>query len=286
MWIDQESIISPHSFLTSISPQTKEGLYMSAPSTNSPVVIVTGGSKGIGLAIAQRFLDDGARVTIVGRGQDALDVAVAQLDSSRGEILAVSADVGNEDDRSRIVDATVERFGGLDVLINNAGIAEEGAITETTVADWHRVLEVNLTAPFSLTQKAARVMKGGAIVNITSIDAYGVDGPLASYGSSKAGLIRFTRSAAVELAPLNIRVNSVSPGLVMTEMNEKVLPPETVVKLKTEFARAPMRRSLEPGEIANAVHFLASPAASGITGSELVVDAGLLANLYVWETVE
>lgn len=259
---------------------------MSAPSTNSPVVIVTGGSKGIGLAIAQRFLDDGARVTIVGRGQDALDVAVAQLDSSRGEILAVSADVGNEDDRSRIVDATVERFGGLDVLINNAGIAEEGAITETTVADWHRVLEVNLTAPFSLTQKAARVMKGGAIVNITSIDAYGVDGPLASYGSSKAGLIRFTRSAAVELAPLNIRVNSVSPGLVMTEMNEKVLPPETVVKLKTEFARAPMRRSLEPGEIANAVHFLASPAASGITGSELVVDAGLLANLYVWETVE
>ena len=263
---------------------------MSADFTGRTAVI-TGGSTGIGEATAALFASRGAEVCIVGRNSQRLEEATARITACGGQCWSIAADVAIDEDLVRIVDTVLERSGSIDVLVNNAGIDTNEPFLEASRHGWERVFAVNLTAPFRLTQLAARAMVGtgrGAVVNIASIDAYGTDGPYASYNASKAALLALTRQAATELAMSGIRVNSVSPGYTKTAMVEEALTmtSDEMDNIQGRFRRVPMQRMLTPDEIASAIVYLASDAASGITGTDLVVDGGTLANLYIIETLD
>jgi NAD(P)-dependent dehydrogenase (short-subunit alcohol dehydrogenase family) len=249
--------------------------------------IVTGGSRGIGLGIAACLLRKGYRVTITGRGEADLATAVAQL-SELGPVEGVAADVTSEADVERLLAPfdTAER--SLSLLVNNAGVAHYGSLLKVDISRWRSVVDINLTGSFLVLQRAARRMRatgGGAIVNIASIDARGTDGRQSAYGAAKAGLVNLTKSAAVELAPYGIRVNSVSPGWTRTAMIEDYVPEAAMQHMTEGFSRIPLARLVEVDEIAQAVAFLGGPGASGITGADLAVDCGTLANLYIAETL-
>jgi NAD(P)-dependent dehydrogenase (short-subunit alcohol dehydrogenase family) len=247
---------------------------------------VTGGGRGLGLGMARGLGLAGARVVIAGRSADTLTAAVAGLSAEGIEALAVPTDVADPAAIEAMFDAVIGWAGCVDVAVNNAGIGHEAAIVDERLEDWDGDLRVMLTAPFLVTQQAARRMeRGGAVVNISSIDARAADGTYASYNAAKAGLISFTKSAAVELAPLGLRVNSVSPGYALTDMVAEELGPDMVERMTRSFDRVPMKRMVTVEEVANAVVFLAGPLASGITGTDLIVDGGTLANLYIQETL-
>jgi NAD(P)-dependent dehydrogenase (short-subunit alcohol dehydrogenase family) len=252
-------------------------------------VTVTGGGQGIGRAIADRFAAEGADVLVIGRKQGPLDEAVSAIEAAGGTAWAHAADVSEESQVARAVETARARWGRIDVLVNNAGIADEVPFLEIEAESWDRVLRTNLRGAFLMAQAVAReqaALGGGSIVHIASIDASGGDGPYASYNASKAGLLGLNRTMALELAPHGIRVNCVSPGFTHTEMTESAVPPELMEYLTTRFARVPMRRLVTPAEIAAAVAFLASDDASAITGIDLTVDCGLTANWYILETLE
>lgn len=250
------------------------------------VAVVTGGGRGLGLAMARGLGQVGARVAIAGRSAETLKVAAADLFAEGIDVLAVPADVADPSAIEAMFDAVIGWAGRVDVAVNNAGIGHEAPIADERLEDWDRDLRVMLTAPFLVTQQAARRMeRGGAVVNISSIDARAADGTYASYNAAKAGLLSFTKSAAVELAPLGLRVNSVSPGYALTDMVAEELGPEMVERMTRRFDRVPMKRMVTVEEVANAVVFLAGPLASGITGTDLIVDGGTLANLYIQETL-
>jgi NAD(P)-dependent dehydrogenase (short-subunit alcohol dehydrogenase family) len=248
--------------------------------------LVTGGGRGLGLAIAERLAGDGADVALVGRDEATVRRAAQRLVEAGHRALAIAADVSRPADVDRIFDELAAWSPRLDVLVNNAGILDEALVDDVTRDGWDRVIATNLTAPFFLTQGAARQMPaGGAVVNIASIDVHGADGPFASYVAAKSGLAGLTRVLAVELAARGIRVNSVSPGWAATDMAAESTSPTRLRHMQTDFERVPMRRLVTPEEVASAVAYLASPAASGITGTDLVVDGGTIANLYILETL-
>lgn len=250
------------------------------------VAIVSGGGRGLGLAIAERLVEEGAAVAIAGRDREVLEQASKRLEANGGQVLSIPADVSREGDIDRVVSATIAWRGPLSIVVNNAGIADEAPFCDISLENWNNVVAVNLTAPFLLSQRAALAMtEGGSIINIASVDAYAADGPFASYVATKAGLIGLTKAAAVELAPRGIRVNSVSPGWALTDMAVESTSPAMLQHMKSDFARVPMRRLVSPEEVAHAVCFLASSHASGITGSDIAVDGGTLANLYILETL-
>lgn len=250
------------------------------------VAVVTGGGRGLGLAMARGLGRAGARVVIAGRSAATLDTAAADLSAEGIDVLGVSTDVTDPAAIEALFDATIEWAGRVDIAVNNAGVGHEAPIIDEKVEDWDHDLRVMLTAPFLVIQQAARRMgTGGAVVNISSIDARAADGTFAVYNAAKAGLISLTKSAAVEVAPLGLRVNSVSPGYALTDMVAEELGPDMVAKMSTNFERVPMKRMVTVEEVANAVVFLAGPLASGITGTDLVVDGGTLANLYIQETL-
>jgi NAD(P)-dependent dehydrogenase (short-subunit alcohol dehydrogenase family) len=251
------------------------------------VALVTGGGRGLGFAIAEEFARSGAHVVVTGRTRSVLDEAVGKLTSHDVDAIAIESDIAEPGEVQRMFDEIDGWRGRIDIVVNNAGIDDEAPIVDATEAGWERVLRVNLTAPFLVTQQAGRRMNdGGVIVNMASIDAYGADGPFSSYISAKAGLLAFSRCAATELASRGIRVNTVSPGYAATDMVAAVVGEQMMTKMTTAFDRVPMKRMVTPAEVANAVAFLASPAASGITGIDLVVDGGTLANLYILDTLE
>jgi NAD(P)-dependent dehydrogenase (short-subunit alcohol dehydrogenase family) len=251
--------------------------------------IVTGGNRGIGRSIVDRFASEGADVMVVGRNAETLASTVTDVEAAGGKAWAHQADLTSGDELRGIVAAAEERWTRMDVLVNNAGIGLETPFLEISEEDWDRVLATNLRAPFLLSQLVARGMAqtgGGAIVHIASIDASGGDGPYASYNASKAGLLGLNRTMAMELAPHGIRVNCVSPGFTHTDMTEEAVPPELMDFLLHRFDRVPMRRLVRPDEVASACAYLASDDASAITGVDLTVDCGLTANWYILETLE
>jgi NAD(P)-dependent dehydrogenase (short-subunit alcohol dehydrogenase family) len=247
-------------------------------------VIVTGAGQGIGRAIAGRFAEEGADVMLVGRRLEPLEQAAREL----GSAWAFSADVGDAAQVEAAIAAAVDRWGRIDVLVNNAGIAEEVPFLEIEDAGWDAVIRTNLRGVYLMSQRVAREQAktgGGSIVHIASIDASGGDGPYASYNASKAALLGLNRTMAFELAQHGIRVNCVSPGFTHSAMTEDVVTPETMDYLLHRFDRVPMRRLVKAEEIAAAVAFLASDDASAITGIDLTVDCGLTANWYILETL-
>jgi NAD(P)-dependent dehydrogenase (short-subunit alcohol dehydrogenase family) len=237
------------------------------------VALVTGAARGIGLAVAKRFLADGWRVVLLDILGDLLEKSVAGLDKPDAT-LALTCDVS---DANAVASAFAEierRFGRLDALINNAGVAVFTPLMETSDADWNRVLAVNLTGPFLCTKAAVPLMRqhgGGAIINITSISGLRASTLRSAYGTSKAGLAHLTKQLAVELAELGIRVNGVAPGPVDTAMAKAVHSAE----IRADYHDAiPLNRYGLEEELAEAVYFLCSDRASYITGQILAVDGG------------
>jgi NAD(P)-dependent dehydrogenase (short-subunit alcohol dehydrogenase family) len=242
------------------------------PPASSKVALVTGAARGIGLATAKRFLAEGFRVALLDIEGELLKGAVAAI-ADPDNTLALTCDVSDAKGVHAAIDTINKRFGRLDALINNAGVAVFAPIMETSDADWRRIMEVNLTGPFLCTKAAAPLMResGGAIVNITSISAVRASTLRSAYGTSKAGLAHLTKQLAVELASLGIRVNAVAPGPVETAMAKAVHTPE----IRADYHDAiPLNRYGLEGELAEAIFFLCSDRSSYITGQILAVDGG------------
>ncbi len=237
------------------------------------IALVTGAARGIGLGVAKKFLAEGWRVALLDIDGETLRNAVAALDDA-DNTLALHADVADAQAVASALAETERRFGRLDALVNNAGVAVFAPLLETSDEDWSRVLAVNLTGPFLCTKAAAPVMRehgGGAIVNITSISGLRASALRTAYGTSKAGLAHLTKQFAVELAALGIRVNAVAPGPVETAMARQVHTPE----IRADYHDAiPLNRYGLEEELAEAVYFLCSERASYITGQVLAVDGG------------
>lgn len=244
------------------------------------VVVVTGGGRGIGRAIALAAATEGADVTLADLDTEPATAVAAEIAALDRDALVVRTDVTRPTDATEMVRQTIERFGRIDVLVNCAGISGTRPFLEIEEAEWDRVLDTNLKGVFLCCQAAGREMvrqKRGAIVNIASIAAEGGFPMRASYCASKAGVVALTRVLASEWAEHGIRVNAVGPGYTNTELVQRVrerglIPDEAIV------GRTPMRRFATPEEIADAVIFLASDAAQFITGHTLYVDGGWMAH--------
>jgi NAD(P)-dependent dehydrogenase (short-subunit alcohol dehydrogenase family) len=244
------------------------------------VVLVTGAGQGIGRATVERFVAEGAKVCALDGDASRLDETVRVLASSGGVVEGVTGDISRRRDVHSAVQRCVERFGGLDVLVANAGITSVQPLLDIDDASWQRVLDVNLTGTFLCTQEAARVMAksgGGAIVVTASTNAFWVEANLAAYNASKAGVVALVRTAALDLAGFGIRVNAVEPGVVRTRLAAFVT--EDPVAAADYLKRIPLNRFADPGEVAESVLFLASKEAAYITGQTLVLDGGLTLGL-------
>jgi 3-oxoacyl-[acyl-carrier protein] reductase len=238
------------------------------------VALVTGGAGGIGLATAHRLAAEGADVLIADIDPAAAERAAAEVAEQGGRrALGLGVDVRSEDDVQRAVDAAVAELGGLDVLVNNAGITRDATLRTLTLADWQAVIEVGLQGTMLATRAASLVMrerKRGSIVNISSISGkVGMIGQV-NYSAAKAGVIGLTKAAAKELAHHGVRVNAIQPGLVRTPMTESLRADIWEQKM----SEIPMRRAAEPVEVANVVLFLGSDLSSYMTGAVLEVTGG------------
>jgi len=250
-----------------------------APSAGR-VVVVTGAAKGIGRASVDAFVAEGAAPVLFDRDEAALGLASRQLAERGVDHLAEALDVTDEAAVERAMAGVVARWGRIDVLVNNAGIARRHPTLELTLADWQAVVDVNLTAVFLCSRAAARSMigtAGGAIVNVASIMGLSGGGlyPNLSYQSTKGAVVNLTRALAVEWAVQGIRVNAVAPTWVRTELTQGLFGDPALLGRVLDMT--PMRRLAEPQDVANAIVFLASDRAALITGHTLPVDGGFLA---------
>jgi len=238
------------------------------------VAIVTGGSRGIGYAIAAGLAGHGAAVVVSGRDADRLDRAAKDLEATGAPIAAVVADVSNREDCDRLVDTAKQRFGRVDVLVNNAGITRDGLIVRMKDDDWDRVMETNLRGAFLMTRAAAKVMmrqKAGRIINIASTAGAMGNAGQANYSAAKAGLIGLTKATARELAHWSILVNAVAPGLIETDMSATI--PQSA--REAMLAQVPLGRIGTAREVAEVVGFLAGDGATYVTGQVFHVNGGL-----------
>ena len=242
------------------------------------VAVVTGGSKGLGTAIALRFAGEGVRVVVnYHSDKNGADEVVRRIQSSGGNALAVQADVGVEDGVQRLLDAAVTGFGGLDIWVNNAGMENRVPTHEMPLADWQKVIDVNLTGVFLGTKHALRYFLEhgvkGTIINMSSVHERIPWPNFAHYAASKGGVGMFTKTAAMEYAARGIRVNAIGPGAINTPINaEKFADPE---QLKATTDMVPMKRIGEPEDVAAAAAWLASEESGYVTGVTLFVDGGM-----------
>jgi NAD(P)-dependent dehydrogenase (short-subunit alcohol dehydrogenase family) len=249
--------------------------------------IVTGAGSGIGQAIAQRFAEEGATIVLNGRRVEALLETAKILTDLGAEVVVQPGDVSVRSDCQSVVEAAVQASGRVDILVNNAAVDHEVAFIDMSEEDWDEVIDINLKGPFLMSQAVARVMvaaAGGSIIHISSIDHFAANGLYSSYNVSKNGLMGLSRCIAVEMAGRNIRSNVVSPGATDTEMMARAAGPGLMDYMRHELDRVPMRRLIATREIAQACLFLASEESSGMTGAELVVDGGAVANTYMFES--
>lgn len=241
------------------------------------VFLVTGGSRGIGFAIAGELVVQGALVVICGRKQETLDAALAALRSDR--VSAVSAHIAREQDVSRLFDAVMERHGRLDALVNNVGMnLITPSIADTDTALWQKIMDTNLNGTFLCSRMAARIMqqqKKGKIVTVSSIAGRKASPGMGVYGIAKAGVEMLTRVLASELAASNIQVNAVAPSMVRTEFSRPFWSNEIICGQVVKGI--PLGRIAEPMDVVHPVLFLASDAADFITGQTLLVDGGATA---------
>lgn len=234
-------------------------------------VFVTGSSRGIGLAIAHKFASLGANVVLNGRGQLGQDL----LDNFAGygvKVLAISGDISSAQDAKRMVAEAIETLGSVDILVNNAGITKDGMALRMTEEDFDRVLKVNLTGTFNMTQAVLKPMtkaREGAIINLSSVSGLIGNAGQANYAASKAGVIGFTKAIAREVAGRNIRVNAIAPGFIQSDMTDILSD-----KIKeVMIAQIPMKRFGAPEEVADVAVFLAKQ--EYLTGQVIAVDGGL-----------
>jgi NAD(P)-dependent dehydrogenase (short-subunit alcohol dehydrogenase family) len=245
-----------------------------ASGSSGKVALVTGGSSGLGFAIAGKLISDGYNVIITGRDADKLENARTELGD---KCSAHNVDVSDFQALPGLVDQIAEKYGRIDVLVNNAGINMKKPMSDVTDEDFQRIISVNTSGVFALTREVVRYMKDqdskGVIINISSMAAqYGLPYVIA-YTASKTAIDGMTRALAVELGPLGIRVNAIAPGFIRTPMSSKALDNDPARRDKV-LGRTPLGRLGEPEDVANAVSFLVSDQAKFINGVILMVDGG------------
>ncbi|WP_436489554.1 SDR family NAD(P)-dependent oxidoreductase [Chitinophaga sp. ARDCPP14] len=242
-------------------------------STKRKLAIVTGGGSGIGLAIAEKFVEQGIEVVIAGRNQERLDAAQQKLGA---HCHAINCDVTDLSAVPGFVQTVIDKYGPIDILVNNAGTNMKKDFTEVTDEEFQQVVLTNLTAVFTMSREVVKNMlqqQAGCIINISSMAAqYGIPKVIA-YSASKTAIDGMTRAMAVELSPKGIRVNAIAPGFIYSDMTAKALDSDPERKAKV-FGRTPMGTMGQPADIGEAAWFLASDAAKFITGVILPVDGG------------
>jgi NAD(P)-dependent dehydrogenase (short-subunit alcohol dehydrogenase family) len=248
------------------------------------VALVTGGASGLGLAVANQMVAEGAKLVLVDWDHKALEAATARIAQSGGEVRSVQGDVSDPATATEAIEMVISSFGRLDILFNNAGIDPLGArsVVETDISDWDRILDVNVKSAFLMSRAAIPLMRqsgGGAIVNTASIAGIKPAGDEAAYSVSKAAMVSLTGALALDFAADGIRANCVCPGymeMVMTDRRRDLTQEQQVARAAGAAARVPLGRQGSYEEVAKAVLFLAGPDASYVTGAALVVDGGLL----------
>lgn len=239
------------------------------------VALVTGASSGIGRAAALKFAAEGCKVAAVARRRDMLEEAAAE---AKGEFRPIVADVTSIDDIDRVIRDTVSAFGGIDILVNAAGILKSGTIESTTLEDWEHLMDLNVRAPFRLIQKAMPYLieRKGNVVNVSSVNGIRAFPGVLAYCVSKAALDQLTHCVALEVASKGVRVNAVNPGVTLTNLHRAGGMDEEAYHAFLERSKTthPLGRAGTPQEVAELIFFLASPKASWITGASYSIDGG------------
>ena len=239
------------------------------------VAIITGSSRGIGKATALALAGVGAKVVVnYASSSGAADEVVKQIESEGGEAIALKADVSKADQVDELIKATKDKFGSIDVLVNNAGITRDTLLLRMKPEDWQAVIDLNLTGVFLCTRAVSKIMlkqRSGRIINISSVAGLMGNPGQANYSAAKAGVIGFTKTVAKELAPRGVTANVVAPGFIATDMTGELKNTEEILKY------IPLARYGQPEEVAGLIRFLAAdPAAAYITGQVMNVDGGMV----------
>lgn len=253
-------------------------------SLKGKTAIVTGGSRGIGKAIALGLAKAGAKVVVTSRKMNDLEATAAEIKAFGGEAIPLQAHLGKMEEIDKMVSTVMDKFDRIDILVNSAGASPAmGTVLDSDERLWETIMNLNLRGLYFTSQAIAKVMKkqgDGKIINIASIDGFKPESGVSIYSISKAGVRMITRAFALELAPFNIQVNTIAPGPISTKMLNSHwfhLPPEEAKKEKETLAKmTPMGRIGEPDEIAGAAIYLASDASNYTTGAEIVIDGGIL----------